>query len=197
MNTKANIVALLALFSASSLYAAPDVIITPLVGYTGGGSVEDEDGNSYDMEGSESFTFAIETPLDKGRIGLFYSNQQSQLETLNIDSSIQYLHFQSSIYYPVNEKLSSYLGLGLGVSYVDVDWAKDKYGFSTSVFGGFEYKLGDNIALNSQLRWLGTVVDNDTSGTCTLPTTGQSCIIKFDTDWMNQFQASLGLTFYF
>ncbi|MDN3614554.1 MAG: outer membrane beta-barrel protein [Vibrio gallaecicus] len=197
MNTKANIVALLALFSVSNLYAAPNVIITPLVGYTGGGGVEDEDGNSYDMEGSESFTFAIETPLDKGRIGLFYSNQQSQLETLNIDSSIQYLHFQSSIYYPANEKLSSYLGLGLGVSYVDVDWAKDKYGFSTSVFGGFEYKLGDNIALNSQLRWLGTVVDNDTSGACTLPTTGQSCIIKFDTDWMNQFQASLGLTFYF
>ncbi|MBW3696560.1 porin family protein [Vibrio sp. T187] len=184
---------------SSGFYASADtqIILTPLVGYTGGGSVQDEELNTYDMEGSESFTFAIETPMDKGRIGLFYSNQSSELETLKLSSSIQYLHFQSSIYYPANDKFSTYLGLGIGGSYVDVDWAKDKYGFSASIFGGIEYKFTDNFALNSQVRWLGTVVDNDTSGACTVPTTQQSCVIKFKTDWMNQYQASIGLNFYF
>ena len=197
MNNKANMIALVALISASNLYAAPEIIITPMIGYTSGGSVEDQDGNTYDMEGSENFTFAIETPLEKGRIGFFYSNQSSELETLNLSSSIQYLHFQSSIYYPASSALSGYLGLGLGASYVDVGWAKDKYGLSTSIFGGLEYKVSDRLALNTQVRWLGTVVDNDTSGVCNVPSNGQDCIIRFDTDWMNQFQANVGLSFTF
>ncbi|MEZ8709293.1 porin family protein, partial [Vibrio alginolyticus] len=49
MNNKANMIALVALISASNLYAAPEIIITPMIGYTGGGSVEDQDGNTYDM----------------------------------------------------------------------------------------------------------------------------------------------------
>lgn len=114
MNNKANMMALIALFSVSSVYASPEIIITPMVGYTGGGSVEDQDGKNYDMKPSENYTFAIETPLDKGRIGFFYSNQSSELEKLNLSSSIQYLHFQSSIYYPASPVLSGYLGLGIG-----------------------------------------------------------------------------------
>jgi len=197
MNNKVNMTMLVTLLSASSVYASPEIIITPMVGYTGGGSVEDQDGKNYDMKGSENYTFAIETPLEKGRVGFFYSNQSSELETLNLSSSIQYLHFQSSIYYPASSVLSGYLGLGLGASYVDVDWAKDKYGFSTSIFGGLEYKLSDRLALNTQVRWLGTVVDNDTTGVCNIPSNGQDCIIRFDTDWMNQFQANVGLSFTF
>ncbi|MEZ9717656.1 porin family protein [Vibrio cyclitrophicus] len=197
MNNNVNMMALIAFFSVSGVYASPESIITPMVGYTGGGSVEDQDGKTFDMEGSENFTFAIETPLEKGRIGFFYSNQSSELESLDLSSSIQYLHFQSSIYYPASPMLSGYLGLGLGASYVDVDWAKDKYGFSTSIFGGLEYKFSDRLALNTQVRWLGTVVDNDTSGVCNIPSTGQECIIRFDTDWMNQFQANVGLSFTF
>ncbi|WP_261895304.1 porin family protein [Vibrio cyclitrophicus] len=197
MNNNVNMMALIAFFSVSGVYASPEIIITPMVGYTGGGSVEDQDGKTFDMEGSENFTFAIETPLEKGRIGFFYSNQSSELESLDLSSSIQYLHFQSSIYYPASPMLSGYLGLGLGASYVDVDWAKDKYGFSTSIFGGLEYKFSDRLALNTQVRWLGTVVDNDTSGVCYIPSTGQECIIRFDTDWMNQFQANVGLSFTF
>ena len=55
MNNKANMMALIALFSVSSVYASPEIIITPMVGYTGGGSVEDQDGKTYDMKGSENY----------------------------------------------------------------------------------------------------------------------------------------------
>ena len=41
-----------------------------MMGYTGGGSVEDQDGKTYYMKGSENYTFTIETPLEKGRIEL-------------------------------------------------------------------------------------------------------------------------------
>ena len=95
MNNKANMIALVALTSAANLYASPEIIITPMIGYTGGGSVEDQDGNTYDMEGSENYTFAIETPLEKGRIGFFYSNQSSELETLNLSPQFNTCTFKA------------------------------------------------------------------------------------------------------
>lgn len=175
-----------------------DVYLTPWVGYTAGGSVENQDQQEYDLKGSESFAISAEMDLDKGRIGLFYANQHTDVETVNLSSTMHYLHFQSSIYYPVEESLYTYLGIGLGGSYIDADWVKDELGFSASIFGGFEYQLSEAFALNTQIRWLGTVVDNDTSGVCNLPASQSgSCIIKFKTDWMNQFSANLGLTWRF
>ncbi|RTZ16920.1 porin family protein [Vibrio aquaticus] len=197
MKTDFRLLLSLAIFSLSTT-AHAEIHLSPWLGYTFGGSVEDQNQNELDLEGSESYALSLETDLDKGRIGVFYANQNSQVENVNADSSIHYLHLQSSIYYPVQDKWSSYLGVGLGASYIDADWVKDELGFSASIFGGFEYQFTDELALNTQLRWLGTVVDNDTSGVCNLPTTGnESCVIKFKTDWMNQFSANIGLTWSF
>ncbi|MGF1694872.1 porin family protein [Vibrio lamellibrachiae] len=190
MNHKIITTGLCTLFASTFVHA--DFYLTPWVGYTGGGSVVDQDEVEYDLKGSESYALTLETTLDKGRIGLFYGQQNSSIEKLNEKSAIKYLHFQSSIYYPVQDKFKTYVGVGLGASYVDVDWADDKYGFSASMFGGFEYEISDTISLNSQLRWLGTVVDNETTGICNLPTS-ESCTIHFKTDWMNQFSANIGL----
>lgn len=175
-----------------------DTYLSPWLGYTFGGSVEDQNQNELDLKASESYALSLETDVDKGRMGLFYANQHSEVEDVNLNSSIHYLHIQSSIYYPVQDKWQSYLGVGLGASYVDADWVKDEWGFSASIFGGFEYQFSDSLALNTQLRWLGTVVDNETSGACNLPAGGDSsCVVKFKTDWMNQFSANLGLTWSF
>lgn len=188
----------IALFIMSlSFTASAKVHVSPWLGYTVGGSVEDQDGNELDLEASTNVAFALETDLDGGRVGLFYANQNTDVEVINQSSTIHYLHFQSSIYYPVQNNLSTYLGLGLGGSYVDADWVNDELGFSTSLFGGFEYTISDALSLNSQLRWLGTAVDNETSGVCNLPTNNNTCTIRFKTDWMNQFSANIGLVWSF
>ncbi len=175
-----------------------DIYLTPWVGYTGGGKVVAQNEMIYDLEGSESYAITGEIDLEDGRVGVFYSNQDTSVDSINLDSKIHYLQFQSSIYYPTEEKVSFYLGIGLGASYIDADWVDDELGFSASIFGGFEYRFHKNLALNSQLRWLGTVVDNDTSGVCNLSASeSDNCIIKFKTDWMNQFSANLGLTWNF
>ncbi|NAW89203.1 MULTISPECIES: outer membrane beta-barrel protein [unclassified Vibrio] len=177
----------------SAHYAQAQVIVSPFFGYIIGGEVEDQASNEYDLKASSGYGLAIETDYEKGRIGLFYATQNTSVETINTDANIHYLHFQSSIYYPTSQQLTAYIGLGIGGSYTDVDWAKDKYGFSSSLFGGFEYAFTDNIALNSQVRWLGTSVDNETSETCTLPSS-ETCAIRFKSDWINQFSANIGLT---
>ncbi|HCE2958640.1 TPA: outer membrane beta-barrel protein [Vibrio parahaemolyticus] len=180
-----------------ALSAQANVIVTPFIGFTGGGQVEDENKNTYDIDPALSYALSIETPFEMGKIGLFYSAQPTELKELSNSADIHYLQLQSSIYYHLAEGWQSYVGLGVGGSYTDVDWADKKYGFSASAFAGLEYAFSKNFALTAQVRWLGTVVDNDTSGACTLPSDGSSCIIKFDTDWMNQFQSNIGFSFRF
>ncbi|MGR5132214.1 outer membrane protein [Vibrio alfacsensis] len=185
------------IFLSCSMSAQANVTITPFIGFAGGGAVEDENGRDYDIDPAINYALSIETPLELGKIGLFYSNQSSELKDVNNSSNIHYLQFQSSIYYPVSPGWQTYIGLGLGGSYIDADWVDDKYGFSASAFAGLEYEFSQNVALTAQIRWLGTVVDNDTSGSCVLPTDGSNCVIKFETDWMNQFQSNIGLSFRF
>ena len=97
-----------------SSVAQANVHVSPWVGYTFGGSVEDQNQNELDLKGSESFALSVEADIDKGRMGLFYATQNSEVEDVNLSSSIHYLHLQSSVYYPVQDKWSSYLGIGLG-----------------------------------------------------------------------------------
>ncbi|WP_315917352.1 porin family protein [Vibrio fluvialis] len=173
------------------------VYLTPFVGYTVGGEVEDSQGNAYDVKPSASFALAAEIPYQTGRFGLFYATQQTDIDNINQSAAMHYLQFQSSLYYPIDEAFSSYLGLGVGASYADVDWAENKYGFSASIFTGLEYRFTSNIALNTQLRWLGTVVDNDTSAVCSSGDSTSKCLVHFKSDWMNQFSANLGMTIHF
>ncbi|WP_117233281.1 porin family protein [Vibrio maerlii] len=174
-----------------------EIFVTPSIGYTIGGEVSDQFDNNYDIKGAESYGIALETTLSNGRIGLFYSTQSSDVEEIKASVSTHYLHFQSSLYYPLERGFSGLFGLGIGASYIDAKWVDDNVGFSASIFGGLAYKINDTLSLQGQLRWLGTVVDNDTTSICNLPTQDQSCLIRFDTDWMNQFQTNLGLTYRF
>ncbi|MCF7353142.1 outer membrane beta-barrel protein [Vibrio sp. CK2-1] len=181
----------------TSTMAYADVIITPMVGYTLGGEVEDSNGNEYDLKGSESYGLSIEVPVENGQIGLFYSYQDNELESLDYDSSIQYLMIQSRLNMPINNDALGYLGVGLGGSYTDVDWADNKYGFAASIYAGLEYKFTDNIAVTGQIRWLGTIVDNDSQSACYANQSSSNCYIKFESDWMNQFQSNVGMVFRF
>jgi len=186
------------LLCSTSTYSVAELYVTPWVGYTLGGSVENQDGEDFDLKGSTNLALSIESDFDTGRIGLFYTRQATEVEKIKQDSDVHYLLFQSSIHYQLDEQLSSYLGLGLGGSYIEADWVDNNLGFSASIMGGFEYELTEQLALNGQVRWLGTVVDNDTTGVCHLPSSGSdSCVIQFKTSWMNQVSTNVGVTWRF
>ena len=63
---------------STAINAQANIIVTPYIGYTGGGQVEDESGNTYDLDPAVNYALSVETPLEKGRIGLFYSNQSKR-----------------------------------------------------------------------------------------------------------------------
>lgn len=180
-------------FSAA---ASADVYLTPSAGYVLGGKVEDNTGKSYDINASSALAITLEVPFETGRIGLFYARQSADVDIVQDKATLHYLLFQSRINYPFAPGWSSYLGAGLGASYFDVSWVDNKSGFAASIFTGLDYHMTSSVSLSSQIRWLGTVVDNETSALCSLPEPGR-CIVRFKSDWMNQFSANLGLTIRF
>lgn len=66
-----------------ALSAQANVIVTPFIGFTGGGQVEDENKNTYDIDPALSYALSIETPFEMGKIGLFYSAQPTELKELS------------------------------------------------------------------------------------------------------------------
>ena len=190
---------LLAIGTFSLLPSAnADIHITPLLGFTGGGVVKSANGETFDIEPNASFAISTETDVQAGRIGLFYSHQSSDVESLNLETTIQYLMFQSSAYYPLIKQSYAYIGVGIGGSYIEADWSDNHTGFAASIFGGLEYPFSNNISFTSQIRWLGTVVDNDTTAACNLPSSNSNdCRIQFKTDWMNQFAMNAGIVITF
>ncbi|MFA0085927.1 outer membrane protein [Vibrio sp. 10N.261.51.F12] len=170
------------------------VILTPFIGTSVGGTAEDENNNKYDISASTHLALAIEFPVKNGRMGLFYSHQNSSLDTLNLETTIQYLQFQSSAEYLVANKTITYIGAGIGASHISAQWTRSQTGFAASIYGGVEYQLTQRLFINGQARWQGTVVDNETVSVCNLPTTEASCLIGFNTQWMNQFQTNIGIS---
>ncbi|GAB7220583.1 outer membrane beta-barrel protein [Vibrio comitans] len=174
-----------------------DIHITPMIGYSMGGSFDTEEGGNFDIEEAVNYNIAIETDVEKGRLGLLYSQQDSSIEDVNIDTTLRYLHFQSAVFYPSGEKWNSYIGLSLGGTQIDIQGASNEYKFSLGVYGGVEYEFTDNFALQGQIRYLGTLVDGDSITICDSSGNGTSCKYAFSGDWMSQVQANLGVRFSF
>lgn len=182
------------LIAGFSTSVVANLYVTPYTGYIFGGKVEDNTGQSYHLNPSTTLALSLEVPFETGRVGLFYARQSTRVDTLDNQARLHYLLFQSRIDYPAAPEWTAYLGAGLGASYFDVNWAEQKSGFAASIFTGIDYHLTSSMSLTTQIRWLGTVVDNDTSAICTLP---GPCVVRFESDWMNQFAANIGLTIRF
>ncbi|MDG3087636.1 porin family protein [Vibrio hannami] len=176
------------------------LFLSPAIGYTAGGKIENESSEYFNIESSENYNLSLTTNLDKGRIGLFYSRQDTNVTNQPLSLTMQHLHFQSAIYYQSSsEKILPYLGLSLGSTYLDTNWAKSDYEFSASVFGGLEYKFNETIALQAQLRWLGILTDSKTYSVCTSSASVETskCLIKFESDWLGQVQSNIGMVIKF
>ncbi len=190
-------IALLALIATTSFPTFAQFYITPAIGMAAGGEVENQNGDTFKIKTNNALSFALETDLDAGRIGLFYSTQSSEVKTLGNKTRFDYLHFQSALDYPLTTRLSSFFGLSIGATYTDVDWSEENINFSAGAFTGLQYHFTDNLALQLEARWLGTAVDSDFDSTCVSTPTQSGCVIRYESSWVNQVQGNLGLRFSF
>ncbi|WP_375753387.1 outer membrane beta-barrel protein [Vibrio sp. HN007] len=191
---------LIILLITTSTIAQSAMFLSPSAGYTAGGKIENENSEHFNIESSANYNLSLTTNVDQGRLGLFYSQQDTNVENQPLKIMTRHFHFQSAVYYTTTtDKLFPYLGVSLGTTYLDASWTKSEYEFSTSVFGGLEYKFSETLALQAQLRWLGILTDSKTYSVCTSPDTTNSnkCLIKFESDWLGQVQSNMGLVIKF
>ncbi|WED22694.1 porin family protein [Vibrio sp. JC009] len=184
------------MMTVSHSYAA--VHFTPILGYTFGGEVANSEDQTFDIEPGANYAFSIAADLPKvtqseqGRIGLFYSQQNSHIEEYNNDLTLRNLHFQSAIYYTATPELSPFLGLSIGATQLDPQWSGIDYRFSSSIYTGLEYQLTDRVSLQGQFRWMGTFINNKSYTLCQV-SGSSTCYIRYEGDWLGQVQSNIGV----
>lgn len=181
---------LVALMSLPS-FAYANYSVTGYAGYHDHQSITTEQGEKLEFEKAAHFALSVDKDIPNAIIGLYYSKQQNQLaENQQIEADMQFLLFQSAVKFKLSPHLSSYVGAQVGVNHVAVLNNKDTY-FATGLFSGVEYQLLDNVALVSELRWIGSLINNNSTINC--PANDEKCVWQFDGDVLHQFQANLGV----
>ncbi|MGR5151581.1 hypothetical protein [Photobacterium swingsii] len=176
---------------------AENIYVTPTIGYSYSGSINNDSGNKVSVNNSANYNIAIETDLEPGRVGIFVSHQNTDAKDLAGETQFTYLHFQSSLRFQPTQQLESYFGASLGGTFANASWSEKEVFFSGGLFGGAEYELSKNAKIVLEGRWLGNVVKSNTTVACTLPSGNETCIVSIDSELFSQFQTNLGLQFSF
>ncbi|MCG7497006.1 hypothetical protein MHO82_09025 [Vibrio sp. Of7-15] len=189
--------ALLLLFFAVLPTAYAEQHFTLSYGFSTGGEVTENEQEQHTINGAPSFSVRLETDIDEGRIGLFYSHQSSKLEHYDLDSQIDYFHLQSALDYELKPLISSFVGASLGASYIQTQWSNKDYFFSGSLFTGLAYSFSSNIKVSAEGRWLSSAIETQAYGQCTAPSSSSECNLKFSGKWLHQIQTQIALTLTF
>ncbi|TDR75913.1 hypothetical protein DFP78_104276 [Photobacterium lutimaris] len=185
------------MLTASHTVSANTIYVTPYLGYTFSSSITDDNGINIEPENDLHYAIAIETDLDKGRVGLFVSHQPTDYENFLNSGSYTYVHFQSSLRFEASQRINTYLGASIGTTIIDADWSDQDLVFSGGFLGGLEYKFNPNFSILLEGRWLANLMESDTTTLCNLPEGNQTCNIRVHSEWLTQFQTNLGFTYAF
>lgn len=189
--------AVLLLFFAvlPEVYAEQHVTIS--YGFSTGGEVTENEQEQRTINGAPSFSVRLETDIDEGRVGLFYSHQSSKLEPYELTSQIDYFHLQSALDYELKPSITSFVGASLGTSYIQTQWSNKDYFFSGSLFAGLTYSLSPNTTVSAEGRWLSSAIETQTYGQCDPSSSNSECTLKFSGNWLHQIQTQIALTLTF
>lgn len=166
-------------------------------GFSTGGEVTENEQEQHTINGAPSFSVRLETDIDEGRVGLFYSHQSSELDPYDLKSKIEYFHLQSALDYELKPSVNSFVGASLGASYIQTQWSNKDYFFSGSLFAGLAYNLSSNITVSAEGRWLSSAIETQAYGQCNAPSGSSECNLKFSGKWLHQIQTQIALTLTF
>ena len=191
-------------FFTPTVSHADDIEVTPILGYTFGGGLENSiSGNDLDMAEGESFGVILGL-RDKSRTGamyeFLYSRQSTSLkgdgtafsDDPRFDIDINYFHL-GGIYGKEGEALNPYVSGGLGVTHMSPERGDSETRFSFSLGGGLMIPLSARVGLRLEGRGFGTFFNDRSSIFCV----NNSCVVRIRGDLMWQFTAFTGVVFNF
>lgn len=183
--------------------------ITPFVGTRAGGDLDNIELNNQpvDLEvedGDLSYgaIFAIPVYQDL-RVEFLYSHQETELKADSgflsssskfSDIDIDYYHVGASWEWAI-QNIRPFIALGIGATRFDPDEPilDDDTRFSYSLGGGVKLFVQKNMALHIGGRFFSTYIDNQRRISCS--NNNNFCYEYEDDEYLNQFEAMLGLTF--
>lgn len=174
--------------------------------YLGGRYSDDlkdsETGQKADIGNNFSQALALSWYYDRNREGeLLYSNSKQDLsmygdaKNVQTDVYISYLHFGGRVNFVNESPFSTSLGLGLGATFFipDSNQYDNDIALSGNITGGVRYEINQQWALKADLRFYGTVLNNNSSLFCS----NNSCLIELDGDIYVQTELMAGVEYKF
>lgn len=162
-------------------------------------SLETKEARAVELADANQFAFSIDRNIDSARYGFYFSQSNNELDnTVDKEITMKYFLFQSAVEVALSNHINSYIGAQVGANYVQPNFASNDVFFASGLYGGVEYLFSDKIRVLFETRWLATIVNNESTVNCSVPTDeDEQCLWHFDGDVLNQFQTSLGLTYRF
>lgn len=194
------------LIGASSLAAGQTRLeITPLYGIRLGGSVDLEEGSTYDRlelrdGGAAGILIGYDLRND-GSLELQWTRQDSELvgarqgqaNTPLVDLSIDQIRL-NGLYLWQMDRLRPFLLFGMGATVFDPDSGyHSETRFSGALGGGVKIDLMKQGGLRLDARWTPTVISSDSAFLCSGGGSGLSCTAASSGNVMSQWEFTAGL----
>lgn len=192
------------MLAAGSAAAQARYELSPYLGYRGGGTFEDAN-TAADLDVDESGAAGVmfSRALDPGRrLELWYSHQSTGIEnsapvTGNplFDMDVHYLHLGGTVAADETADIHPFVSGGIGVTHFSPDRSglDSDTRLSMSLGVGGRVYLSSNMGLRLDARWIGTLMDNDSSLFCD----DGSCAVRVDGDLLSQWEVAAGVFFRF
>ncbi len=200
--------ALLFFFLTAVPCRAVELEITPLVGYTFGGSFEEGySGADLDLEEGMSLGAAIDFPLDEGRqIEFYYSRQPTELEADGelfldrealFDIDIHYIQIGGTYTWRDEGAVRPFIVGTMGVTHLDPEPSgiDSRTRFSLGLGGGARAYITERFGVRLEGRGFATLIDDDGSGVFFSGPTG--LVVSVSSEIFLQFVFNAGVFFRF
>lgn len=185
------------LVTQTTMVYAQNYEITPLVGWRGSSSLEEEStGETVDLNETRSFGILLSIrQYHNSTYDLLFTRQDTETQTPvtleNASIRFDYYHIGGTVFYE-QKHLQPFLSGGLGITHISPtnNNFSSETKLSLSIGGGIKFPLTKSIGLRLEARGYGTAVDSGGSILCT----GGSCLIRFKSELFTQFEAMAGLS---
>ena len=186
-------------FLSATTYGQDDYSVSLYAGKNFNQTLETKEALKVEVNNGNHFAFSIDRNIDRARYGFYFAQSSNELEnTDDKEATMKYFLFQSAVEVALSNHINSYIGAQLGANYVQTNFTSNDIFFASGLYGGVEYLFSDKARVLFETRWLATIVNNESTVNCTLPTNeDDKCLWHFDGDVLNQFQTSLGFTYRF
>ncbi len=182
--------------------------LTPLVGYTFGGSFEESySGTDLDLDEGVSLGAALDFPLGQGRqVELYYSRQPTELqadgallsEEVLFDLDVHYIHIGGTYTWHDEGRVRPFVVGTLGVTHLDPEPSglDSQTRFSLGLGGGARAFVTERFGLRFEGRGFVTLLDDDGGGTVIFSDPG-GLSVAVSSDFFAQFVFNAGVFFRF